>query len=299
MAQPSSSPSSPSLLIFTTTPSPLPLTYAHPRKPALSLPPLVHRSLHAALDGDVPSFGESGISLIVPRPDSLSKSQVPVYTSRPSSSAAIRGQNGSDGQVTPDTLDAKENPEVLKADSTEYELTVKVHLVAPSSSCARAGWVLDALRALETYKGFTEVETLLVGVKGIDYKGKRSAASEFFGCGAEGMTSDVGPVSSEAVAEYKALWEAVAEKLKAEGKLGETVKTLGGLYLPLEALEELSKSSIPPTVNSLDTPDCHSLPKEYTAFAKEHNIQLWAGGGGEGSGQSMRFRGDIWLGCLS
>lgn len=42
-----------------------------------------------------------------------------------------------------------------------------------------------------------------------------------------------------------------------------------------------------PRVNSLSTPDCHSLPEELQSFAKEKGIELWAGGSGEGgSGES-------------
>jgi hypothetical protein len=124
------------------------------------------------------------------------------------------------------------------------------------------------------------VDTLLVGFKGIDYKGKRTAAADFFGCGAEGLTSDVAPtVTEEAARDARAVWELLRQNVD-----GKKVKEIGTLYLPLNVLRDLSESSRAPKVNSLDTPDCHSLPKEYTGFAKERGIQLWAGGGGEGSG---------------
>lgn len=40
-----------------------------------------------------------------------------------------------------------------------------------------------------------------------------------------------------------------------------------------------------PSVNILNTPDCHHLPRELMQFASENGIELWAGGGGEGSGK--------------
>ena len=133
---------------------------------------------------------------------------------------------------------------------------------------------------MKEFKGLTEVDTLLIGFKGIDYKGKRTAAADFFGCGAEGLTNDVSEhVSPEVAQGAREVWDGLKETVD-----GLDIKTVGTLYLPLEILKDLSESKFPPNVNSLDTPDCHSLPKEYTSFAKEKGIELWAGGGGEGSG---------------
>jgi len=71
----------------------------------------------------------------------------------------------------------------------------------------------------------------------------------------------------------------------------EHVRGVCGRYqlFPVDRLEEgeqkdgLGKVQ----VNSLDTPDCHHLPKDFTGWAKENGVQLWAGGGGEGSGMSL------------
>ena len=89
----------------------------------------------------------------------------------------------------------------------------------------------------------------------------------------------------------------------AGGKLGDV--KVGTLYLPLGVLRRLTDEAGKgqqgqaggangqdagrrgPVINMLDTPDCHSLPKEYTAYAKEQDIALWAGGGGEGAGMSI------------
>lgn len=36
----------------------------------------------------------------------------------------------------------------------------------------------------------------------------------------------------------------------------------------------------------MNTPDCHWLPEDLLRYAEDNEIELWAGGGGEGSGQS-------------
>lgn len=41
-----------------------------------------------------------------------------------------------------------------------------------------------------------------------------------------------------------------------------------------------------PAVNCMNTPDCHWLPEDLLQYAKANGIELWAGGGGEGCGQS-------------
>jgi hypothetical protein len=44
-----------------------------------------------------------------------------------------------------------------------------------------------------------------------------------------------------------------------------------------------SAKVLPPAVNSLSTPDCHSLPQELQDYARDKGIELWAGSAGEGS----------------
>jgi len=44
-----------------------------------------------------------------------------------------------------------------------------------------------------------------------------------------------------------------------------------------------SKKATRPSVNCLSTPECHSLPEDMLAFAREKKIDLWAGSTGEGS----------------
>ncbi|KAK1927682.1 hypothetical protein DB88DRAFT_478877 [Papiliotrema laurentii] len=263
----------PSILLLTTSQAPLAIRFPRPHKPTLNLPVLVHRSLHSALDAIPPSVQTDSTlaSVVIPHPDTLVKHDVPIRHRHPSAHSPLG----------PDDVNAVSQPEASsgQGDELEAETTVKVHLVGAASAETRAEWVRDALEALETLKGLSEVDTLLVGFKGIDYKGKRTAAADFFGCGAEGLTSDVAPtVTEEAARDARAVWELLRQNVD-----GKKVKEIGTLYLPLNVLRDLSESSRAPKVNSLDTPDCHSLPKEYTGFAKERGIQLWAGGGGEGS----------------
>lgn len=271
---------SPSLLIFTTSQSPLAVKSPRPHKPILNLPPLIHRTFHTAFDAAQPSLSASDETIIIPDPDTLIKHDVPPNHSHPPSNVS-------------DPVMAVSQPEAgghgsAKGDELEAEITVKIHLVASASASVRASWVKDALKVLRSYKGLTEVDTLLVGWKGVDYKGKRTAAADFFGCGAEGLTSDVSAVGEDMAEHVAETWSAIYDQYgkgtDSAGDEGHGVKELGTLYLPLDLLQRLHKSGRV-GVNSLDTPDCHSLPKEYTQFAKENKIELWAGGGGEGSGE--------------
>ncbi len=64
------------LLLFAGSQSPLPVRYPHPDKPRLALPPLVHRSLHTALDAAPPSALFADGLLSIPQPGSLHKHAV-------------------------------------------------------------------------------------------------------------------------------------------------------------------------------------------------------------------------------
>jgi hypothetical protein len=44
-----------------------------------------------------------------------------------------------------------------------------------------------------------------------------------------------------------------------------------------------TKKATRPSVNCLSTPECHTLPEDMLAFAREKKIDLWAGSAGEGS----------------
>jgi hypothetical protein len=189
------------------------------------------------------------------------------------------------------------------ASETDAEVTLKLHLVADGTTEERVAWVEEALRILATHKGLSGADHLLVAFRGVDYKGKKTAASEFFGCGAEGLESGMGSehVAPETEHQVLEIWERlqslVSDKPEANGNGATTsngngdaqiqpqVKGLGTLYFPLALLKRIVDSGAPPSINALDTPDCHHLPKEYTEFAKSAGVELWAGGGGEGAGE--------------
>lgn len=61
------------LLVFSGSQAPLPVRYPHPAKPKLALPPLVHRSLHTALDAQPPSALFQDNLLSIPQPGTLVK----------------------------------------------------------------------------------------------------------------------------------------------------------------------------------------------------------------------------------
>ncbi|WVQ85713.1 hypothetical protein IAT38_007879 [Cryptococcus sp. DSM 104549] len=245
----------PSLLLFTTSHTSLPVRYPHPRKPALLLPGLIHRALHTALDTSPPSFAltPSG-SLAIPHPGALARpAPLPV----------------ANGDAAPD------------AEQDDTEVTVKLHLVAAASAQERAEWVRASLGMLAEHKGLGAPDNLLLGFRGVDYRGAKTAATEMFGCGSEGLEApNTASLDAALESEVLAVWEEVfrAEGLvKPEGKLG-------SLYAPLGLLEKLvEREGGRVRVNALDTPDCHHLPKDYTGYAREHGVALWAGGGGEGS----------------
>ena len=158
---------------------------------------------------------------------------------------------------------------------------MKLHIVGKGDPKVRASWVAESLEFLGTHKGLRSVDTLLLGFSGVDYKGKKTVASEMFGCGAEGLESGSGSeiVDEETERGVREVWDLVS-------KSGLGVFNLGTLYLPLGLLKKLSEEDVAPKINAMDTPDCQSLPKEYSAFARERGIELWAGGGGEGAGES-------------
>ena len=252
-----------SLYILTTSQTPLPTRYPKPHKPNLLIPTLIHRSLHSALDPKPPSASTSSNTIIIPNPDSLVKHDVPSRKHRPQ---VITDQNNDN-----------------RSDEIDAEVTVKLHLVGGEDEDpnVRAGWVKESLEFLGHTKGLESVDNLLLGFSGVDYKGKRTMASEMFGCGVEGLESGSGSeiVSPKTERSVKQVWDIITD----QKDLG--VDTLGTMYLPLELLKDLSEGKVSPRINAMDTPDCQSLPKEYSDFAKERGIDLWAGGGGEGSGE--------------
>jgi hypothetical protein len=255
------------LYVFTTSQNPLPGRYPRPTKPVLIVPPLIHRSLHQALDQSPPSLsvssasgsgaGSTGSSITIPHLDHLRKHDIPP-----------RSENGSD----------------------ETELTIKLHLVGPSAAKEKSQWVQEALQLAQTALGLVGADTLLIGFKGVDYRGKKTAETSNGNGDKDSIPPSDYSVSSDMEDHIVEFWQSLTEWLQQDETLGKRIKKVGTMYLPLGVLKRLKELEGKTgggrvEVNSLDTPDCHHLPKEFTGWAKENGVQLWAGGGGEGSGK--------------
>ncbi|WWC96638.1 hypothetical protein V866_003510 [Kwoniella sp. B9012] len=276
-----SSSASSSLYLFTTSQTPLPPRYPHPSKPKLILPSLVHRTLHNSLDGDTPSISfdhrNGKGTVIVPHPDELVKHDLP--SSNNSTSQSPSHNPSLNGNEIPENGLSDESSKYL----VDSELTVKLHLVSPSSPSNYLERVKESLGILEKYKGLNKekVDTLLIGFKGVDYKGQKTETDSDLNSQADGEYT----IDKQLEITILDTWK---EILEANGLVGEQTK-LGSLYSPLNLLKHLVSSSQGKgdgkgiKVNALDTPDCHHLPKEYTGYARGEGVELWAGGGGEGS----------------
>nr|XP_019050702.1 hypothetical protein I302_01141 [Kwoniella bestiolae CBS 10118]OCF29632.1 hypothetical protein I302_01141 [Kwoniella bestiolae CBS 10118] len=276
----SSSPSS-SLYIFTTSQTSLPPRYPHPSKPRLVLPSLIHRTLHNSLDGDSPSILSQENGVIVPHPDGLVKHDIP------STSTSSHQDTNPNPNADPDVRgDVNEVNGGLGDTSGNYlvdsELTVKLHLVGSAEPDGYIEWIKEGLGMLERYKGLSRegVDTLLVGFNGVDYKGKKTQVES----NSDEMSSSEYIVDGELERVILDTWRLLLNQ--DGGKIVGSNTKLGSLYSPLSLLKQLvdlKKGDKGIRVNALDTPDCHHLPKEYTGYAKENGVELWAGGGGEGS----------------
>lgn len=269
----------PSLVLFTTSQTPLAVRYPHPLRPILTVPPLLHRSLHNALDRDQPSAvfvgdaeGVGGVTqgtLYIPNLEEL---------------------------VNPSPLSVPNGHTALESVQDDIELTIKIHLtVSPTSiptASAQAEWVGEALQVVRKAKCLPLPDNLLIGFKGIDYRGVKTAT------GAEGSVApNTETIPAELEEEVLKVWERVfAERSRIVKEGGK----LGSLYAPqglLKKLTEREEGRGRVKVNALDTPDCHHLPKEYTEYARKNGVELWAGGGGEGSGKSVMFLNAV-VSCL-
>ena len=238
--------------------------------------------------------------MYIPDPLTLAKHDLPST----SSSSSLSSQPLALDHSAPSD-DPRPNPDLSRL-ATDEELTVKLHLVGSAPPPVRARWVSDALSVLEESKGLAGPDTLLLGWKGVDYKGRKTAASEMFGCGSEGLESGSGSedVPLNVADEVEQTWQFVNEGILGRGhggcadgcqsngqSNGRTAhpcpKNVGTLYLPIGLLSRLADGPWTPAVNAMDTPDCHHLPRDYTDYARSKGIELWAGGGGEGAGGSF------------
>lgn len=365
-----------SLLLFTTSQTPLAPRYAHPAKPELIIPSLLHASLHSALDREPPSFklNPDGVLMIPDPKDGIDD---------------VRGDFPYSGPITQESSGGERNFD-------EAEITVKMYLVTPSTHTIeqQKAQVARAVRNLIHYKAKDKrwngraskmIDTFLLGWKGIDYVGIETSADETGrkpSCGSAKLASKLAADQERAQAlrdsQSDSLPEAekrdLVELWQALGSLVPQARQLGVMSLPLPLLTLLSEScphsqqaSVPafnslrsragvdsmeaepiraapntissmstsgqptqpdpqrhhpakqdqdllneyirtppprspvqksanlipaldgsrpssrPAVNSLTTPDCHSLPQDLQDYAQANGIELWAGSAGEGS----------------
>lgn len=113
------------MLIFSGAQAPLPVRYPYPAKPKLALPPLVHRSLHTALDVQPPSaqFDSGSGILVIPHPAALTKHSA----------------------------------------SDDHEVTIKVQITGGDPSTYLSS-IQDAIQVLASRKGLSSIDTALIGL---------------------------------------------------------------------------------------------------------------------------------------
>ncbi|KAL7423556.1 hypothetical protein Q5752_001136 [Cryptotrichosporon argae] len=243
----------PTVRILTTSQSPLAVPFAAPPKRVLRLPPLVHRALHAALDGE-PSVLSAGGVLTVPHPDSVPRHDEPTSNAS-SSSNNINGNGNGNG-------DGGEGGDGAYGALADDDITLRLHLPR-GPAAALAEDIKSALAVLAETKGIARADVLLVGFRGVDYRGS-----------ADGGDADAAAADAD-VAAIEDVWAALPG-------LAPAVDGFGTLYFSRALLERVGTIR-KPAANALNTPDCQRLPPAYLQYAREAGIALWAGGGGEGS----------------
>lgn len=171
-----------SLLLFTTSQTPLAIRYPAPsRTRSLPIPPLLHASLHLAVDRApaMPSFTmtEEGV-LMIPDPEDK------IDAINGNRGAVACEQEGADGKEPDD----------------DTEITVKFYIISDSpASTSRPTTMTDAiarqkhqitraLRNLQHYKAHDPrwrgdrahrgIDTFLIGWKGIEYRGEKRSSGE-------------------------------------------------------------------------------------------------------------------------
>lgn len=219
-----------SLLLFTTSQTPLAVRYPTPENArSLLIPPLLHASLHLAVDRPSPSLTltEEGV-LMIPNPEDRIDE--------------ING-NRSTGDVEP------ENVEEANDDS---EITVKFHIVSDSpalneedaSSASdslksvqrQKSQISRALRNLEHYKSSDPrwrgqrarkgIDTFLIGWKGVEYRGEKRQSEEGEDASAGGKAAKL---VNKVVGSAKLMSKFNADAEREEQQRQERLRMQGGL----------------------------------------------------------------------
>jgi len=229
--------------------------------------------------------------LYIPDPETLIKHDIPIQ----STSSTFNSNNNNN--TSTDSSSSKgvdpnitSQPPIQTSQDQSQEITAKLHLVSPDTTSSSIDSIAQSLDILSKYKGLPYINNLLIGFRNIDYRGRKTDTNTNTDCNGSTSTSELGSKSEEREI-TKQQEDDVLSIWRGLGSLSNEVQVenYGTLYLPLGLLRRLSdlekEGGKRVGINALDTPDCHHLPKEYTDFAKERGIELWAGGGGEGSGE--------------
>jgi hypothetical protein len=213
-----------SLLLFTTTQTPLPVRYPSPEsQKSLLIPPLLHASLHLAVDRAPQSLTltDEGV-LMIPNPEDR-----------------IDEINGN--RSGPD-VDA-EGDEAADADT---EITVKFHIVSDSPALVDGSRFADsvrrqksqisrAIRNLEHYKSSDSrwrgerarkgIDTFLIGWKGVEYRGEKRASDEE----AAGVMQDAAMAVKKIVGSAKLMSKLNADEEREQKARQERLRPEGGM----------------------------------------------------------------------
>ncbi|KAI5454670.1 hypothetical protein NCC49_003561 [Naganishia albida] len=216
-----------SLLLFTTSQTPLAVRYPTPENArSLLIPPLLHASLHLAVDRPSPSMTltEEGV-LMIPNPEDRIDE--------------ING-NRSIGDV---------EPEKVEEANDDSEITVKFHIVSDSPALEsedssnsstsvqrQISQISRALRNLEHYKSSDPrwrgqrarkgIDTFLIGWKGVEYRGEKRPAEE----GEEsGVAEKAAKLVNKVVGSAKLMSKLNADAEREERRRQESLRLQGGL----------------------------------------------------------------------
>ena len=216
-----------SLLLFTTTQTPLPVRYPSPEsQKSLLIPPLLHASLHLAIDRAPQSLTltDEGV-LMIPNPEDR-----------------IDEINGNRSGADVDA----DGDEAADADT---EITVKFHVVSNSPALdgsrttdsvrRQKSQISRAIRNLEHYKSGDSrwrgerarkgIDTFLIGWKGVEYRGEKQASDGEAVGKSEGVMQDAATAVKKIVGSAKLMSKLNADEERAQKAQQERIRREGGL----------------------------------------------------------------------
>lgn len=227
-----------SLLLFTTTQTPLPVRYPSPEsQKSLLIPPLLHASLHLAVDRAPQSLTltDEGV-LMIPNPEDR-----------------IDEINGNRSGADVDA----EGDEAADADT---EITVKFHIVSDSPALdgsqatdsvrRQKSQISRAIRNLEHYKSGDSrwrgerarkgIDTFLIGWKGVEYRGEKRASDDGATGQSDGVMQDAAVAVKKIVGSAKLMSKLNADEERAQKAQQERIRREGG-FLTDEQKREIAE----------------------------------------------------------